>query len=321
MADRRLWTFSPPNLAHLDGDAISALGKALSDLHRQGFLQDCKGGIRSIEVTNHGLGAGWNLHSHEAVDSGWVAQYPRTDIERAPGGGWWEVVSKARVDGRAWQIRRRCWVVSKAHPGLAARFTQVCQRFLELADLGYCLAGRDHPGGHDYADCPDCWYFVDLRAADVGIADEIAKYVVKGSQVVKAGAEVVMDYLSAIRGKRMVQGFGSLYGAKLEDDADEKGELPEREGQCPWPDCSEPGKVAWEFVGYGYPEGAALVYNRETGTSRVVYQGDEGGGGRSRSWWCFKCKGPIDQARDQRCGRCRWLKCSACGACNCDFEG
>ena len=151
-------------------------------------------------------------------------------------------------------------------PGLAREFTRVCQGYPELREIGHCLADRH--GGFDL-DCPDCWYFVDLRQADLGVADEIAKYVTKGSQVVKAGPRAVLDYLFSMKGKRLVQTFGNLYGVDLEAD-DEPSETPLRDGECPWEDCPYPGLHEWEHVVMGYPDGFSLEYNPNTGTSRVV---------------------------------------------------
>jgi len=261
MWKRKLYTFNPPNIERLTPGAIAALGSALTKLHRLAFLagsvdkngypvrdRRVRGGIRAIEVTNKGHG--WNLHAHEVLAAEWVAHYPQTDIEWEPGkrnGGAWKVINK--------------------HPGLSREFTRLCQAYPELAGLGYCLDGREHEGGHDYAGCPGCWYFVDQRRANIGIADEIAKYVVKGSQIVKAGPKAVVDYLLATKGKRLVQTFGNLYGVKLE--VEEEEEAPTQPGQCPWPDCPEPELASWTFIGYGFPEKGHLEYDARTGLSRI----------------------------------------------------
>jgi len=265
----KLWTFNPPNIEHLTGGAVSALGQALTNLHRLTFLAGsetkeglpCKyrvvrGGIRSIEVTKNGKGKGWNLHAHEAVDAGWVAHYPQTDF--VPG-----------KKGKKGQWLKRPWVVVKRHPGLAREFTRECQAYPELANLGYCKDGRSHASGHEFDACPGCWYFVDLRTANKGVAKEVAKYVVKGSQVVNAGADAVVDYLHAMKGKRLVQPFGNLYKVKLEIEEEEDLEDAYRPGECPWADCPRPRVAEWIFVGLGFPEFGVLEHDKATGSFRV----------------------------------------------------
>jgi len=246
MVAPKLWTFSPPNLGELSGSAVSDMGKALTEMHRLVYFKKrVRGGLRAIEVTNRGRG--WNLHSHEAVDSDWVAQYPMWDIKRVGSG--WKVVEK--------------------HPGLAREYTRICQRYPTLALLGWCLAGRGHAsgiGGLDL-DCPDCWYFVDVRVAGVGVVNEIAKYVTKGSQVVRAGPRAIVDFLLAFKGKRGVQPFGNLYNVDLDGDEPVP---PVRLGECPYDDCPEPGEPSWAYVHRGFPVDFLLERNPETGTCRLV---------------------------------------------------
>ena len=67
-------------------------------------------------------------------------------------------------------------------------------------------------------DCPEDWYLVNIRAADYGAILEIAKYVAKGDEIVSAGPGYIVTYLMARRGKRMLQGFGSMYKVILLDD-------------------------------------------------------------------------------------------------------
>ena len=155
MVERKFWTFSPPNLEHLTGDAITALGQVLTQLRRLTFLTGSlgkdglpyrsrvvRGGIRSIEVTISGRGKGVNLHAHEAVDARWVAQYPQTDITWEPA-RWvakrsWEAgESKIKPFARTDIVRKQgTWKAVVSHPGLAREFTCVCQQYPELAKLG-----------------------------------------------------------------------------------------------------------------------------------------------------------------------------------------
>jgi len=240
----KLWTFSPPNLAELSNESVGDLGKALTALHRQAYFQKrCRGGIRALEVTKGDNG--WNLHAHEGVDADWAAHYPQ-----------WDITPRYGAKG---QWLKRPWAVNEKHPGLAREFTRQCQRFASLKSprLDFDL------------DNPTHWYFVDLRVAYAGIASELAKYVVKGSQVVGAGPRAVVEYLMATRSHRLIQPFGSLYGEPLENDAEPVSEEPARDGECPYNDCPEPGHPGWLYLGRQMPLGAKLEYNRETGTSRI----------------------------------------------------
>jgi len=237
MSEPKLWTFAPPNQVDLTRDAVRQLGKVLTDLHRLAYFKKrVRGGLRALEVTNGGNG--WNIHAHEAVDAGWVAQYPQWDIER----------------------RGKSWVVTQRHPGLAREFTRLCQKY----------PSWESPRLDFNIDNPDDWYFVDLRAGGAGLADELCKYVAKGSQVVRAGAKAVLDFLLAMKGLRLLQPFGNLYGVDLDgEDIDEVGE-PSRSGECPWPECPEPGRMEYSFHSHGIPESCQLEFDVDTGQHRVV---------------------------------------------------
>jgi len=241
MVEPKLWTFAPPNQADLTKEVVRDLGKVLTDLHRLVYFKKrVSGGLRAIEVTNGGNG--WNIHVHEAVDAGWVAQYPQTDIE--------------------WKGCR--WVVMQRHPGLAREFTRLCQNSpcWQSPRLDFDI------------DNPDHWYFVDLRAGGAGLADELCKYVAKGSQVVRAGAEAVFDFLLAMKGRRKIQPFGSLYDVDVGgEDIDEIQELS-RPGECPWAECPEPGRMEYTFHSRGIPENCQLEFDFETGQHRVVMARD-----------------------------------------------
>lgn len=252
MKERKLWTFSPPNLAELTGEAVGDIGKVLTELHRLAyFKRRCRGGIRSIEVTNKGNG--WNLHGHELVDASWVAHYPQTDI--APNMG---------LRGR---FLKQPWKVVRRHKGLAWEFTRICQEYSSLKSLRLDFDIDD----------PNHWYFVDLRVMEKDGVAEIAKYAAKGSQVVKAGPGAIVDYLLAMKSKRLVQTFGNLHGVSVADDDDGDDGRPgvtERQGECPYDDCPEPGRHEWLHVYTGFPDdGVQLEFNLVTGTSRVVVAG------------------------------------------------
>jgi len=171
-----------------------------------------------------------------------VAPYPQWDIER----------------------RGKGWGVVQKHPGLAREFTRVCQKFPSWKS----------PRLDFDIDNPDHWYFVDLRSGGVGLANELCKYVAKGSQVVRVGAKAVLDFLLAMKGQRLLQPFGNLYGTDVDaDDVDETQE-PSRPGECPWPECPEPGRIEYEFYSFGMPENCQLEFDFDTGQYRVVMARD-----------------------------------------------
>jgi len=234
LQEPKLLTLSPPNLAELSPGAVAAIGKVFTKLLRRAVLKEVRGGLRSIETT-YGRN-GWNLHLHALMDGPWLAQYPQMDIKRV--GDRWSVVKK--------------------HPGLAREFTEVCQKYPELRSprLDFDL------------DNPDHWYFIDIRQADsYGAVAEVVKYIAKGSEIVKGGPAAVVAFLKAIKGRRMIQPFGSLYGVDLEEEEDS--ELPEAPGECPYEDCPAPSVCEWEFVHFG-PGDCQLEKDSRTGSYRVV---------------------------------------------------
>ena len=85
-------------------------------------------------------------------------------------------------------------------------------------------------------DCPEDWYLVNIRTADYGAVSEIAKYVAKGDEIVSAGPVKVVTYLMARHRRRMLQGFGSIYGVSLKEDEDPEDlfEALTAPGQCPY---------------------------------------------------------------------------------------
>lgn len=306
----KLWTLSLPNQKVLTREAVSALGRAVTQLMRRKSMAEVKGGIRGLEVTYRGE-RGWNLHAHVLLDAPWIAHYPQTDI---------------RWDGEGWQI-------DKVHGGLAREFTAVCQNFPELRSEGLDL------------DDASQWYFVDLRRAGRDAAGEVAKYVTKGADLVLAGAGPVVEFLEAFQSVRVMQPFGSFYrhwkavsdgnvavavemdvasggqtdsleeweagqvqegnyreaecgfkaplcdvglqghflapgdGADLQAEGPEQFAEPVPDGQlafpgmCPWPDCEDRANTTWERIRKGVPDstlGVQLEFDLETRSYRVL---------------------------------------------------
>lgn len=242
-------TYSPPNVAVLTSEAVSAMGKVHTLLMRRVIFKDAQGGIRSIETT-YGRN-GWNLHMHSLIGNPWLPRYPQTDIK--------------------WTGRK--WSVVKKHKGLAREFTDICQKFSALQS--------SRP---DFdIDNPDHWYFVDIRQADTyGSVSEIVKYIAKGVELVNGGAAVMVQFLHAIKGRRMVQPFGCFLGVDL--DEDDGSEPPEAPFDCPYEDCPAPSASDWQFVHFG-PGDWQLEKDDRTGSYRITGLARDGPSmsGRERS--------------------------------------
>ena len=239
LAAPMLLTFNPPNVKDFTPGAVAALIKVFTGLRREKVLENVAGGVRSVETTWRGA-KGWNLHLHALVDSPWIAHYTCWDIKR---------------------VGER-WVVDKKHEGLARAFTVACQKYPELS-FGTL---RPELGKFD-ADNPNHWYYVELRRADSGAVAEVVKYIAKGSEIVAGGSGALVDFLAAIKGRRMIQPFGSLYDVDLDDSEDEDWEA-EAEGECPYDDCPAPGTHKWEFVNFG-PGNWVLDRDSRTGGYRL----------------------------------------------------
>ena len=100
----------------------------------------------------------------------------------------------------------------------------------------------------------------------------------KGDEIVSAGPGYMVAYLMARRGKRMLQGFGSMYKVMLLDDEDQEDgedayEAPTAPGECPYEDCPEPRAPVWEFVCTGPPDGWEPDRDNRTGRYRLHPEG------------------------------------------------
>jgi len=251
LKEPKLLTLSPPNVAEFTSGAVAGMAGAFSMLRRRKVLQGVRGGIRSVETT-YGEN-GWNLHLHALLDGPFTLKYPTWDIAWAPQ---WDITW---ADGR-WVVVKEHgrWVVVKKHPGLAREFTAVCQKFsaLRAPRLDFNI------------DCPEHWYFVDIRQADSGAVAEVVKYIAKGSEIVNGGPGAVVAFLKAIKGRRMIQAFGSLFDVDLEPEPDE-GYDPGARGECPYEDCPAPAVHEWEFINFG-PGDWVLDRDSRTGSYRAV---------------------------------------------------
>jgi hypothetical protein len=227
---------------------LKQLSKAFARLWRRKGLGNITGGVRSFEVPPSQLG-GWFVHIHALLNGGWMPHYDMWDI--------------------VWTGTH--WKVVKKHKGLARLWTEVCQKFSELCSLREDFNIRN----------PDHWYFVDLKRADSGAAAEVAKYIAKGSEVVAAGAGALWEWLQAVKGRRMIQGFGSLYNVvdadmRLSDDADLEPDSVERAaGVCPYDDCPNRHGGKMTFISYDIPVTTLDVIKERdaySGTYRVYFK-------------------------------------------------
>jgi len=317
--ESKMVTLTIPNLEHLTPSAVSAFGKAITQLRRRDVFGDVRGGVRSIETTRNPRNGSWHLHAHVLIDSPFIPHYAQTDLKYV---GWsWRVTK---------QLKRRTdigpvgpWEVVKVHPGLAREWTAVCQNFPESKS----------PRPDFDIDNPDHWYFVDIREANLKVAAEVAKYIAKGSQIVSAGAGALVEFLMAIKGRRMIQAFGSLesmhidakkgiideYGEEIRDDRP-------LAGCCPWPEpeCLDRAAQDWEFICRGELEsslGVTHEFDADTGLYRVLVgtnlggSGPGTGGSGSREARCWHCRSKVVMGVNEKCVICGWLRCS-CGRCS-----
>jgi len=211
-----------------------------------------RGGFRALETTVNKKSGQWHAHAHELLDGEFVPQYPMTDIVR-----------------RAGQ-----WEVKQEHPGLARLWTMECQGMRRQDGKRVPRYPTLYREGIN-VDCPEDWYLVNIKAADYGAISEIAKYVAKGDEIVSAGPRKIVEYLMARRGKRMLQGFGSMYKVMLLDDEDDEDayEAPTAPGDCPYSECPEPRAPVWEFVCTGPPDGWEPERDNRTGRYRLHLEG------------------------------------------------
>jgi len=230
--------------------------RALSALHRRAYIKArCRGGFRSLETTVNQETGQWHAHAHELLDGDFIAQLPQTDI--------------------AYNLKSGQWVIKAEHPGLARLWTEECQGMRRQAD-GKRVPRYPTLYRKDInLDCPEDWYLVNIKSADYGAISEIAKYVAKGDEIVQAGPGHVVTYLMARRGKRMLQGFGSLFNVSLSEyeEDEEAYEAPTAPGECPYSDCPEPRHPAWEFVCSGPPDGWEPTRDNRTGRYRLHPEG------------------------------------------------
>ncbi len=263
IADPHFGTFTVHNVDDLDGAWIE-IRHALGSLHRRAYIKaHCRGGFRALETTVNKADGRWNAHAHELLDCDFIAQYPMTDI------AWrWDRDSE---NGRI--LKTGHWVVKQEHPGLARLWTMECQGMRRQADgkrvPRYPLLYRKGIN----LDCPEDWFLVNIKAADYGAISEIAKYVAKGDEIVQAGPVKIMEYLQAIQGKRMLQGFGSLYNVSLKEEEEDVFEAPTAPGECPYPDCPDPREPVWEFVCSGPPDDWVATRDNRTGRYRLHPEG------------------------------------------------
>jgi len=314
----KLVSLTIPNLVYLTPSVVSAFGKAITQLRRRDVFSDVRGGVRSIETTRNPRNGSWHLHAHVLIDSPFIPHYAQTDLKYV---------------GRSWrvtkQLKRRTdiepvgpWEVVKVHPGLAREWTAVCQNFPE---------SKSSRSDFDI-DNPDHWYFVDIREANLKVAAEVAKYVAKGSQIVSAGAGALVDFLMAIKGRRMIQAFGLLESMHLDAEKgiiDESGEEIRDDrplaGCCPWPECLDRVSGDWEFICRGELEsslGVTHEFDADTGSYRVLVGANLGGSGPgagggfgSREARCWHCRSKVVTGVNEKCFICGWLRCS-CGRCS-----
>jgi hypothetical protein len=157
---------------------------------------------------------------------------------------------------------------------LAKLWTEECQRFKSLRFETL------RPWWYEKFDIPEKQknYFVDMRQADADAIHEVAKYITKPIDVIRAGADKVVEFLIAIKCRRLYEKYGTLRNIKIDWELGEvDGDKPEVEtpmkGWCPWENCPDRASPDWEFYCKGHFEstmGVEYVFCEETHNSRIV---------------------------------------------------
>jgi len=163
-------------------------------------------------------------------------------------------------------LRAGRWVVLNEHPGLMRLWTMECQSTCKESGRRVPRYPTLYRQGID-VDCPEHWYIVNIKQADYGGIKEIAKYIAKSDAIVSGGVSRMIEYLLARRGRRMLQGFGSMYRVNLNDLDGDESEAPVAPSECPYPNCPDPRDPRWQFLAYGPLDGWEKS-DRDTRTGR-----------------------------------------------------
>ena len=244
-------TFTVQNVQRL-GDGWYDLSRALKALHRRQYVKGrVRGGFRALETTISKDGK-WNAHSHELLDADYLPIYPMTDIA----------------------LRAGRWVVLNEHPGLMRLWTMECQSTRKENGRWIPRYPTLYRQGIN-VDCPEHWYIVNIKQADYGGIKEIAKYIAKSDAIVSGGVSRMIEYLLARRGRRMLQGFGSMYKVNLNDLDDDESEAPVAPSECPFTNCPDPAAPNWQFLAYGPLDGwEKSDRDPRTGRYRLTLNGE-----------------------------------------------
>lgn len=210
----QLLTLTVPNCRKLTRQTFQALRKRL-----RAFLRDnkalLKGGVYSIECTYNRATEMWHPHIHVLVD----VDDPRQEISYREfcerkwrlEFDWFVLTQGPRVEGkRRWRKHDYQEWLCGVDPDRTGWYTRA----------GMTYKTKKYPGpfgGGDF-DRTGQRRTIDLRTvtSDKKAAYEVLKYMTKVVGFVD-DHHAVSEFLSAVKGVRAIQTFGSCYGFKLED--------------------------------------------------------------------------------------------------------
>ena len=190
----QLLTLTVPNVRSLTAETIRVLRKRL-----RAFLRDHKalllGGVYSIEITFNREARTWHPHIHALVDV-------NDDRKKLP---YWEFCE------RKWRLEFDwlCLTQGRIVPG---------KRHWRKADFAEWVSGVDPRKRGDGYTRLGHRRTVDLRpvSCDRKASYEVLKYITKAAAFVD-DHRAVAEFLSAVKGVRAIQTFGSCYGFKIDD--------------------------------------------------------------------------------------------------------
>lgn len=228
----QLLTLTVPNPKHLTRQTFVVLRKRL-----RAFLKEnkdfIKGGVYSLEITRNKKESNWHPHFHALVDvAGPVGQLP-----------YWAFME------RKWWLEFSWFVLTQG----ARRGQRVWNEY-DFAEWVAPLDPRQHGlpmtprnverlAGKRFGERRS----VDIRpvSTDKKAAYEVMKYMTKVAFFVD-DPKAIAEFLTAVKGVRAIQTFGSCYGFKLD----------EKPVKSTLPDCSC-GQNKWEDIG---TLGLGMVY-------------------------------------------------------------
>jgi len=196
------WVLTVPNFpqGHLR-EGYHVVQRALSNVRRTAVFAVVRGGVSSVESPWQQASRSWNLHVNLLLDAPWILQSQMREAWRAATCN--EIRrSERRAEGKHGRVPK-----CQHHHDTEGRSVDGCRG----ASWVWVETIHSQPGTPERTK--------DLR--------EVFKYVTKGflgpdgGPAAELESDVVGEVLLATRGRRLVNGFGSLRGVRDDDRLDE----------------------------------------------------------------------------------------------------